>query len=153
MAFSQGFLGEKMWEISNWEQVFSFFTAFIFGIGYSIFYCFFKGIRKSFRHNVFVVFLEDILFFLVSAVVTFLLLLALTNGEIRFYMLLGIFLGFILFYFSLSAFLSSVIAAIFKGVKWCILRVAHLLGSIFKFFGKKLRNCYKYLKKPLKAKG
>ncbi len=153
MVFSQGFSGEKMWEISNSEQVFSFFTAFLFGIGYSVFYCFFKAIRKGFRHNAIVVFIEDILFFVITAFATFFLLLALTNGEIRFYMLLGIFIGFALFYFSLSEILSSIIAAFFKVIKRCVLWVAHLLTAIFKFFCKKLQNCYKYLKKPLKAKG
>ncbi len=153
MDFSQGYLGEKMWEISNSEQVFSFFTALLFGVGYSVFYCILRAIRKSFRHNALAVFIEDILFFLITAITTFLLLLALTNGEIRFYMLLGIFLGFSLFYFTLCDFLSSIIAAFFKGVKWCVLWVAHLLGVIFNFFGKNLRNYYKYLKKPLKEKG
>ncbi len=142
-----------MWEISNSDQLFAFFTALIFGVCYGIFFCLFKALRKAFRHSAIMVFIEDILFFVIIAVVTFLLLLALTNGEIRFFMLLGIFLGFSLFYFSVCSYFSGILAAVFKGIKWCFSWAWRFLVSVLKFFREKSRNCYKYLKKPLKAKG
>ncbi len=150
-----------MWEISNSGQLLSFFVSFLFGLGYGLFYTLFKAVRKAFRHGVFSVFLEDVVFSFIVAIITFLLFLAFSNGEIRFFMLIAIFFGFSAFYFTASNFLSRVIARILRFVfrvfskAWRLLSVG--LDIFFKtiaktalYCGKKLRILSKCLKKPLK---
>lgn len=150
-----------MWEISNSGQLLSFFVSFIAGLCYALFYTLFKGIRRAFRHSNFAVFSEDIIFCVVTAFVTFLLFLAFSSGEIRFFMLLSMFLGFIAFYLTLSNFLSRVLSRTLQFFWKVVRRFFSLsgaaLGIFFKtigktvsYCGKKLRICYKYLKKPLK---
>ncbi len=150
-----------MWEISNSGQLLAFLVSFLFGIGYALFYTVFKALRRAFRHSNFSVFLEDIIYFEVIAFITFLLFLAFSNGEIRFFILLAIFLGFIAFYFTLSDVFSRAIAWILRLLRRFVKQISafvrRTLGIFCKTVGvigtycrKKLRNCYKYLKKPLK---
>ena len=153
-----------MWEISNSRQLLSFGVSLLFGVGYGIYYAVFKAIRRSFRHTAFSIFLEDIIFFFTSAVVTFLLMLALSAGEIRFYILLGILIGFCVFYFILAESVSLGIAFIIKVLLLSFSAVFSVFKKIFIFISKtavkiahfckeKSKKCYKYLKKPLKEQG
>ncbi len=93
-----------MWEISNNAQLYSFLMSVIFGMGYCVFYDVFRSIRRVKKHCVTAVFFEDILYFAVIGIVTFLLQLAFSAGEIRLYLLFGILLGFLVWNFTLSRF-------------------------------------------------
>lgn len=150
-----------MWEINNTQQLLSFLISLLFGVGFGLYYAFFKAVRRSFHHTVWAIFLEDIFFFFSVAVITFLLMLALSAGEIRFFILLGILIGFCVFYFTLAERLSAVLAFIIKAVHSLLKVVFSFLKRIFNFLGKivlktarfckeKSKKCYKYLKKPLK---
>lgn len=153
-----------MWEISNSHQILSFAVSLLFGIAFGLFYTFFKGARRAFWHSTFAIFLEDIIFFEIISFITFLLFLAFSNGEIRFFMLLGIGLGFSAFYFILADLLSKAFAFVLKIFSKIIKRILGIFRSgldvffktlfkIFSYCGQKLRNYYKYLKKPLKQGG
>ncbi len=152
-----------MWEISNSHQLISFLASLLFGVGYALFYTVFKALRRAFRHTGLAIFLEDIIFFQIISFITFLLFLAFSNGEIRFFMLLGIFLGFAAVYFILADILSRALAWLLRFGARIIGRILSLFSAVFGFLGKtagktaaycgkKLRICYKYLKKPLKDK-
>lgn len=153
-----------MWEISNTHQLLSFLISLLFGVGFGLYYSLFKAVRRSFHHTVWVIFLEDVFFFFSAAVITFLLMLALSAGEIRFFILLGIFLGFCAFYFTLAERISAVFAFVIKGTRTILKAIFGFFGRIFGFVGKKAvtmarfckeksKKCYKYLKKPLKERG
>lgn len=150
-----------MWEISNSGQLLSFFISILFGLAYGLFYTLFKAVRKAFRHGAFSVFLEDVVFSFIVAIITFILFLAFSSGEIRFFMLLGIFIGFVAFYFTVSEFLSRVLSKLLRFASKILSKAWRLLcsgldvffktmGKIVYYCGKKLRISNKYLKKPLK---
>ena len=153
-----------MWEISNSWQLLSFGISLLFGVGYGVYYSFFKAIRRSFRHTAFMIFWEDMFFFFSVAVVTFILMLGLCLGEIRFYILLGILIGFCAFYFILAETLSVGIAFIIKVLRGVFRVVFSVFEKIFVFLSKttakiayfckeKFEKCYNFLKKPLKEQG
>ena len=81
------------------------------GLGFLLgaFYDVFRVIRLLMRPSAKVVFFQDLLFFALSSVVTFLFALAVTGGELRFYLFLGLVTGFMAGrrFFSRSAFFGN----------------------------------------------
>lgn len=145
-----------MWEISNNTQLYSFFISCIFGIGYCIFYDIFRSLRKVKKHSAIVVFLEDIIYFSIIGIVTFLLQLAFSAGEIRLYLLFGILLGFIVWNFTVSKFLIMILVFLIKYIMKTF-KVAYIfLDKIFKqlsaFIDKIGLKIKKNLKKSPKTK-
>ena len=69
-----------MWEITVKSQILTFFYAVTLGIILSVLFDFFKTIRISYKHNNIFVFIEDIVFFLISTFLTFMFLMARCNG-------------------------------------------------------------------------
>lgn len=125
-----------MWEISNSRQLINFLISLLFGVGYGIYYAVFKAIRRVLRHSALGVFIEDIIFFFTSGVITFLLMLSLSVGEIRFYILLGILIGFCAFYFILAEPVSLGFAFIIKAIRLSFLTFSAFFRRIFRFIGK-----------------
>ena len=143
-----------MWEINNTSQAASFFYSIILGVIFALFYDFFRSYRIVKPQTSLSVFLEDILFFLLLSITTFLFLLSLTNGEIRGYVLIGILLGFMLFIFTLSKYYIIAMTAILKLIISVITLFSKgfylLFDEIDCFFMKIFKNTLKYLKKCLK---
>lgn len=105
------------------QQIFNFFIFFLFGIILAIFLDFLKIIEfilhekaKHSSHNI-----RDILFFTISSLFSYLLTLALNNGELAFYIFFAEFLGYLLWRKTLSCrmvkFSENAIKAIKKPVK------------------------------------
>lgn len=152
----------NMWVISNNRQMSAFFVSLVFGMGYALIYTFLKGIRKVVRHSPVMLFFEDIIFSVLTAYITFLLLLVLENGVIRFYILSAICIGFSLFYVFAAEVLSEVFSRVLKAVICILLRFKNFLKAIIAFFcekisricafcGKKCKKTRKILKNILKA--
>ncbi|MBQ6816652.1 MAG: spore cortex biosynthesis protein YabQ [Clostridia bacterium] len=142
-----------MWKVSINSQIVSFLISLLFGVGYGAFYSFFKGARAAKKYSAIAIFFQDIIFFILIAFVTFIMLLALSNGQVRSYLLFGILLGFCVFYFTLSNLFSHLISVVIKAFCWALLRFKGILGKIFVFFSKKAQKIAKISKKFLKAVG
>ena len=145
-----------MWEINNNTQLYSFFISFLFGIGYCIFYDIFRSLRKIKKHSAVVVFFEDIIYFSIIGIITFLLQLAFSAGEIRLYLLFGIFLGFIVWNFTVSKFLIRLlvflIMCIIKAFKAIYIFSDKIFTQISAFIAKIGSKIKKTLKKSQKTK-
>lgn len=152
-----------MWEIKNNQQVFSFVISVIFGVGYCLFYDVFRSCRRVFKSNTAAVFFGDIIFFVIIAFVTYLLLLALCSGELRGYMFFGILLGSVVCNFTLSRLTLKLfpfiignflkvfllLKNIFTALNGKILR---LISKVTAFFVNFFKKSTKYLKNVLKRK-
>ncbi len=143
-----------MWEISNTSQAVNILYSVVLGIIFGLIYDFFRSLRKCKPHTILSVFIEDILYFLVLSVITFIFLLAITNGQVRAYALIGILLGFLLFIFTLSKYyiiaLCFILEQFFK-LQSLILRGFYLIiGKIDYFIIAFLKNTLKCFKKGLK---
>ncbi len=115
------------------------------------------------KSNTAAVFLGDILFFSVIAVMTFLLLLSVSNGEMRGYIFFGIMLGAVVCNFTLSRIFIPVLCFAIKKIREIVFLIKRLLykgGSLFyayllkvaAFLAKIFKKTFKYLKKNLKRK-
>ncbi len=152
-----------MWEIKNNQQVFSFLVSLMFGVGYCLFYDVLRSCRRVFGSNTAAVCLGDIFFFSVIAVITFLLLLSVCNGEMRGYIFFGIFLGAIVCNYTLSRIFIPFLCFFIKSARDVFLLIKGLLckgGSLFydyllkvaSFLVKICKKTCKNLKKNLKHK-
>lgn len=139
-----------MWEISNTAQI----TAFLYSVLLGMIFCLFYDLLRSFRFAVkltdFSVFLYDIFYFSVISVITFVFLLAVTNGELRGFVFLGILFGFLLFYFTVSRFLLKYLKSLFLFLATLFNRISNCLNAKLEnadiFITKILITVKKYLK-------
>ena len=76
-----------MWEISIREQLLTVLYSIIVGLFLSFVFDFFKLLRQCFKHKKFLIFIEDVIFFIDATFITFMLLMARCNGEVRSFVL------------------------------------------------------------------
>ncbi len=144
-----------MWEINSNSQILSFLYSLVLGVIFSIFYDVFRAGRiVFFKKNLFV-FLEDIFYFFILSIITFLFLLGTTNGEVRAYILLGILLGFISFNQTVSPFTLKSFTLILRWIKSILKAVSKSFYAFFEKFERLatlfFKNTIKILKKGLKT--
>lgn len=105
-----------MWEISVNNQIITFLLSIVLGFLICALYDIFRSLRKIGLNSFAATFVEDILFWIVSAFITFLFLLSRTNGEPRGYVLLAALLGFLVFRSLFSGFLIIVLTFLFRTI-------------------------------------
>lgn len=143
-----------MWEIHNLSQISGFMYAMILGSLFSLFYDVFRSFRSVKTHSIVLVFIEDLIYFFIIAILSFIFFLSITAGEIRGYILIGILVGFLCFYILLSRYCIYMFTFIFNTLfnifklfsKWFYI----IFAKIDRFFTKYLKNKLKCYKKGLK---
>lgn len=127
-----------MWEISSFTQVSASFFAFWLGVGLSLIYDIIRAIRKIGFKSFFIVFLGDILFSFLSAVITFLFLLVFTNGAIRAFFIFFEVIGFFACRVTISKvflifliFIFSIFKKVFTFISQCLLRFSEKTQEFF----------------------
>lgn len=118
-----------MWEIDITFQIWGFLVSVILGSVFCILYDFFRALRKSFYFSDFLVFLQDIVYFIICGFTVFLFLLALTNGCLRVYVFFGIAVGFYITRITLSFLFVKLFCFI-------ILIFKKIYNLIYSFFAK-----------------
>ena len=147
-----------MWEIDIKNQLFGIFAAVLLGVLLCALYDILRAQRKIFKAGIFTLSFTDILFWLLSAFVTFIYFLIFTNGEIRGYLLLCELSGFFLCRATFSKLFFKLFCLFFKLIKLVLSKTEWLLGllslKILKLCEKTLKILKKsaiYLKKLLKS--
>lgn len=147
----------------NEIQVFACF--YIIGIIIKIIFDFFKSLRNEIKHNDKVVFIEDIIFLLLSGILVFIGVFKINYGVLRLYIVLAIILGMIGYSLTISRFFviifSMITRVIYKTFKMILNIFKKVFGSLkkmilffreyFIFKTKKLKTeMYTYEKKQKK---
>ncbi len=125
-----------MWEISIHNQILTFLWSVILGLASCFLYDIIRAVRKVYKWQNSIVFVCDILLWIMFAFVTFLFLISRTNGEIRSYVLLGELLGFVILRISVSRFLFKFFVFIFLKFKQLCDYVKYRFYLIFAKFEK-----------------
>lgn len=120
-----------MWEISVSGQVAAFLFSLVLGAVLSLVYDIIRVTRKIGLDSFAQVFIGDVLFFSVSAVVVFIYLVGVTNGEIRGYVIFSVAIGFALYRFTVGRAIFYLLCK-FSLFLSCIFKL--LSGFLFKFF-------------------
>lgn len=147
--------------ISLAKQTYNFFVSVGFGFALGIVYDIFFIIRNLVSRFRWVTVLCDCLFTVCASVLSFLLLLIITDGQIRAYVILGELIGFFVYYFSLGVFIVRIcdritrflkaVFAFFKKIFIFIFRVvSYPFRKIFAFFRRIFKKIYEKMQKNTK---
>ena len=143
------------------------------GLLAGILFDFFRIFRKCFYTKDFVIYIQDILFWICTGFLILYTMYKYTDGELRFYMVLGIILGFMFYMLTISKYiikisvkilniLKKVISFVFNTIlypiKWIIARLVNLTKKIIirpirKIFHKIWNIMYKYARNIEKNRG
>ena len=153
-----------MWQFTSAAQLSELAQMLALGAVCGMYYDVFRVVRVIMRPTARVIFVQDLAFFVSSAAVTFLFLLALNGGEVRWYLLLGQLAGFALYYRTVGQlvlrFANGVYRAlsaawrwwwrtVFRPLRW----IGRKIGRPFVLLGEKtaifLKKIWIFLKKHL----
>jgi spore cortex biosynthesis protein YabQ len=136
------------------EQTEVFIYSLGLGFLLGVFYDVFRTIRLAISSAKKIIFVQDVLYVLVCAIVSFLFFMVVNNGNIRAYAMLGELLGWIIYYFSFGVFAIRASATIIKYIKklfWLIYRIVTTpFIWIYRLFRKPMVYFYKKTRKNSK---
>ena len=129
------------------------FKVFLFSVGFGfmigLLYDFFKVFRTAISKSKKLIFIQDILFFLITSVITFLFLLSVNAGRFRFYIFAALAVGFAVYFFTFSRMFFNLSLKILEKIKSVFL----LWGAVVSFPFRKILspagNLWKKLNKNL----
>ncbi len=108
-------------------QLLIFGYSCVLGAGLGLLYDFFRIIRMMINPRNIAIFVQDVIYFIISGVITFLFVLGFNRGEARFYILAGEGIGWILYHITLGELIYRCSG---KLVKFLNLKVKSIFGKI-----------------------
>ncbi|MBO5179601.1 MAG: spore cortex biosynthesis protein YabQ [Clostridia bacterium] len=99
------------------EQVYIFFTSVIIGAIMGIIFDFFRALRRKGNTKNILVYIQDIIFWLIIAIIIIVSSFIINNGELRGYMLLGYILGAIIYMLVFSKYIKMLFGFVFDFVE------------------------------------
>ena len=105
------------------DQTLVFLQSILAGALLGVLYDLFRISRVAFTTPSGIIFVEDIVYFLVCAMTTFLFFLSVNEGVVRFFLLAGETIGWVLYHFTLG----SVVMKVSKVIIACIRAVLHFI--------------------------
>lgn len=111
------------------------------GVILAFLYDLFRIKRRFVRTSAIFIHIEDLLFWLVAAIIVFLASYIISSGETRFYFFSGIFFGGFLYYALLSKIVMWTLTEILEAVLWPVREILRYLTPVARRFlmnGKKL---------------
>ena len=137
--------------LSMQGQVWLFLHTVLVGVAAGVFYDAFRVLRKTTPHSVFVVALEDFIFWAVVTLGIFYFMLNQTYGEIRVFSVIGAICGALIYLTTVSQFVVKISVQIVEFLKRVIRTVVRILLLPFKLVGGWLFSlCRQWLAPPAK---
>lgn len=140
-----------MWEINNYNQTITFLLSLCLGALFCALYDIIRAARKVCLNSFWAVTFTDIFIWIFYAFLTFIFLIARTNGEIRGYVLAGALLGFILFRISISRLLFPALRFVFVKIAFVIKKISGCIDWFYLKSETLLLNCGKSAFKIFKS--
>lgn len=113
------------------------FSCFL-GIMLGFLYDCFRLVRMMINPKNIFIFMQDIIYFFVSAVITFLFVLVFNNGESRFYILAGEGIGWIVYHLTFGESIYRCSEKIVRGFKQFIKKILLNFSGLISSFHKKV---------------
>jgi spore cortex biosynthesis protein YabQ len=144
--------------VSVSAQAFTFLCSVAGGIAIALIYDFFRIKRKTFKTGVFLIYIEDLLYWLLVAVIMFTMVYYSNEGELRGYLFIGALLGAVFYalllsrpVMSSSMFVINILRRVFRAVYSVVSYPFRLLFRLLaiparisrRFAGRSLRNIRK----------
>ena len=132
-----------MWEISNNNQIITFVLSLLLGCIFCLLYDILRALRKVCLNSFMAINICDLICWIIYGFITFIFLIARTNGEIRGFVLLGELIGFVLFRVSISKYIVGILG-------WFFIKLAYIKqkidGLFYLYFDKSEKGVLKTIK-------
>ena len=134
------------------NEITFFAHSFLLGIVITIAYDGFVVLRRVISHNLVMISLEDMIFWIACAIGVFYMLVEENNGILRWFAVFGATLGMLVYKESVSDFFVKTASTLIRFVFRMVSRAAGFLFRPVRFFGKKLYHVLKkFTKKGRRA--
>ena len=126
--------------VKNQLELFLIFitNGIIIGILFDIF----RVLRKTFKTNDIVTYLEDILFWILTGIIVLYSIFTFNNGEMRLFMFLAIFIGAVIYLFLFSSYFIKINVTILNILKNIILKIIKIIEIPFKYICMFIRKIF-----------
>ena len=101
------------------EQVYIFLCSVLVGSFMGIIFDFFRALRRKGNTKNLIVYVQDIIFWFIVAIIIITSSFILNNGDLRGYMLIGYLIGALLYMLIFSKFIKGIFIIIFDFVEKC----------------------------------
>lgn len=118
------------------NQAYIFLIFIINGIVIGLLFDFFRILRKTFNTKDFAIYIEDIIFWILTGCTLLYSICTYNNGEIRFYMFLGVILGIIIYMLFISSYIIKINVKIFGLIKNFVEKIIAIIIAPFKYLYK-----------------
>ena len=116
-----------------YDQCKTFCVFFVVGILIGIIFDFFRALRKNFKTNNIIIYIEDILFFIIIGALFLKSVLIFSFGEIRFYIFIAIIFGIITYVLTIEKICMIIFETFLYSIKKIILILITILKIPIKF--------------------
>ena len=123
-------------------QSYQFFIYLISGMLIGILFDIFRILRKTFKTQDFITYIEDVAFWIITGAFLMFILLKFSNGEIRFYSIIGLSLGFIVYILTISRLFVKINVVIIKFIKNIVYNIIRIIAYPIKLILKMLRKIF-----------
>lgn len=130
-------------------QLYNFFVFIILGIIISFIFDISRILRKKFKTNNFITYIEDILFWLISGFLIITAIFKFNDGELRAYLFVGILLGIVIYIMLFTKLVNNILLKILTPVKILLDFFTSLFKKIRVFITNCLKNCKNKSKKTI----
>lgn len=115
------------------NQAYLFLIFTVNGMLIGLFFDFFRILRKTFKTNNIITYIEDILFWILSGISIIFCMYRFSDGNLRLFMFLGLLFGFIIYLLTLSKFIIETVVFFLTMIKKVLYRILKILKIPFKW--------------------
>jgi len=115
------------------NQAYLFLIFTLVGAIIGFIFDFFRILRRSFKTNNIVTYIQDIIFWLLTGFIILISIFIFNNGEIRFFMFIGLLLGIIFYLLLFSKYIVNISVKIVIFIKKLIIKIYNLIKLPFKY--------------------
>ena len=124
------------------NQAFIFMVFIINGILIGLLFDFFRIMRRTFKTNNIITYIEDFIFWILTGLILLYSIFTFNNGEIRIYMFLGVLLGITLYMLSISSYVIKINVKIINFIKMIIAKIIEIILYPIKLLLKILKSIF-----------
>lgn len=124
------------------NQAYLFLIFILNGLLIGIIFDIFRILRRSFKTSNIITYIEDIAFWVISALIVMYSLFVFNNGEFRAYIFIGIFLGIAIYMLFLSKTIVNISVKVISAIKNIILTISKIILYPIKLIYKFIKRIF-----------
>ncbi len=130
-------------------QLYNFFIFIVLGLIVAFIFDIFRILRKKFKTNNIITYIEDVLFWLISGFLIISAIFKFNDGELRLYLFLGILIGIVMYMLLFAKLINVIFLKILTPVQVIIDFFLSLFKKFYNFINKTIKKCKNKSKKTI----